>query len=159
MDFLPYKEPSDEDTQALIAYLRSLPAAKSAAATGDSFNFVGAVLMGSGMFSAIGRGCRIGQGAARRDHSRVRQVRGHLGECRGCHGPDMTGVEASALGAAVPNPRPIVGTWTKEQFAQAMRTGVRPSGAPFTEAMPWQNASKMTDDDLTALYAYLKANP
>ena len=42
MDFLPYKELSDEDTQALIAYLRSLPAAKSAAATGDSFNFVGA---------------------------------------------------------------------------------------------------------------------
>ena len=30
-------------------------------------------------------------------------------------------------------------------------------GAPFTERMPWQSASKMTDDDLAALYAYLKA--
>jgi mono/diheme cytochrome c family protein len=50
MDFLPYKELSDEDTQALIAYLRSLPPTKATAETGDSFNFIGAVLMGSGMF-------------------------------------------------------------------------------------------------------------
>jgi hypothetical protein len=57
----------------------------------------------------------------------------------------------------MPNPRPSVSNWTQAQFAQAMRTGVRPSGAPFTEAMPWQNASKMTDDDLAALYAYLTA--
>jgi hypothetical protein len=71
----------------------------------------------------------------------------------------MTGVAASALGPAVPNPRPSVGTWSQAQFIQTMRTGVRPSGAPFSERMPWQNASKMTDDDLAALYAYLKAPP
>jgi hypothetical protein len=38
-----------------------------------------------------------------------------------------------------------------------MRTGVRPGGVAFPETMPWQNASKMTDDDLAALYAYLTA--
>ena len=80
-----------------------------------------------------------------------------LGDCRGCHGPDMTGVEASALGPAVPSPRPTIGTWTQAQFVQTMRTGVRPNGAAFTEGMPWQAAAKMTDDDLAALYAYLKA--
>jgi mono/diheme cytochrome c family protein len=79
------------------------------------------------------------------------------GDCRACHGPDMTGVAASALGPAVPNPRPSVSTWTKEQFAQTMRTGVRPNGAAFTEAMLWSGASRMTDDDLAALYAYLTA--
>jgi mono/diheme cytochrome c family protein len=82
-----------------------------------------------------------------------------FGECAGCHGPDVTGVAASAMSPAVPNPRPIIATWTKEQFVQTMRTGVRPTGAPFTEGMPWQSASKMTDDDLAALYAYLRANP
>ncbi|MCU0504030.1 MAG: c-type cytochrome, partial [Anaerolineae bacterium] len=79
------------------------------------------------------------------------------GDCRGCHGPDMMGMPATSVGPAVPNPRPIVGTWTQKQFAQTMRTGVRPNGTPFTERMPWQSATKMTDDDLAALYAYLKA--
>ena len=27
------------------------------------------------------------------------------------------------------------------------------------DTMPWQNAAKMTDDDLAALYAYLAAQP
>ena len=61
------------------------------------------------------------------------------------------------MSPAVPNPRPIIATWTREQFVQTMRTGMRPGGAAFTEGMPWQNAAKMTDDDLAALYAYLKA--
>ena len=115
--------------------------------------------MGSGMFPPSAEGAESVKAPPAGITAEYGKYVATFGECRGCHGPDMTGVEASALGPAVPNPRPIVGTWTKEQFAQAMRTGVRPSGAPFTEAMPWQNASKMTDDDLTALYAYLKANP
>jgi cytochrome c553 len=80
-----------------------------------------------------------------------------FGECAGCHGPGVTGTEATALSAAVPNPRPITATWTREQFVQTMCTSLRPSGVPFTEAMPWQIAAKMTDDDLAALYAYLTA--
>ena len=40
-----------------------------------------------------------------------------------------------------------------------MRTGRRPDGSELAAGMPWQNASKMTDEDLAALYAYLKANP
>jgi hypothetical protein len=30
-------------------------------------------------------------------------------------------------------------------------------GSALAPGMPWQNASRMTDDDLSALYAYLKA--
>lgn len=156
MDFLPYKELSDEDTQALIAYLRSLPAAKGTAATGDSFNFIGAVLMGSGMFPPSAPGAASVKAPPAGTTAEYGKYVATYGECRGCHGPDVTGVAASAIGPAVPNPRPIVGTWTQAQFVQTMRTGVRPSGAAFTEEMPWQAASKMTDDDLAALYAYLK---
>ena len=157
MDFLPYKELSDEDTQALIAYLRSLPAAKSAAATGDSFNFVGAVVMGSGMFPPSTPGAESVKAPPAGITAEYGKYVATFGECRGCHGPDVTGVPASALGPAVPNPRPSVGTWTKEQFIQTMRTGMRPSGAAFTPGMPWQAAAKMTDADLAALYAYLEA--
>jgi hypothetical protein len=38
-----------------------------------------------------------------------------------------------------------------------MRSGVKPDGVAFPDTMPWQNASKMNDADLGALYAYLTA--
>ena len=40
-----------------------------------------------------------------------------------------------------------------------MRTGVRPGEQPFPDTMPWQNAAKMTGDDLAALYTYLTIEP
>ncbi|MCC6148175.1 MAG: c-type cytochrome [Anaerolineaceae bacterium] len=155
MAFLPYGQLSDEDTQAIIAYLRSLPPAETGGATGDQLNFIGMLLFGSGMIpppapaadqiSAPPQGVTVEYG----------KYVATFGECAGCHGPDVSGIEATSMSPAVPNPRPIISTWTQEQFAEAMHTGVRPGGAPFSEAMPWQNASKMTDDDLAALYLYL----
>jgi hypothetical protein len=38
-----------------------------------------------------------------------------------------------------------------------MRSGIKPDGQPFPEAMPWGIASRLTDNDLAALYAYLTA--
>jgi len=40
-----------------------------------------------------------------------------------------------------------------------MRTGVKPTGQVFTNRMPWVNASRMNDEDLSALYEYIKAKP
>jgi len=82
-----------------------------------------------------------------------------FGECRACHGADMTGSPATSVTPAIINPRPFVSSLTLEEFIQTMRTGIQPSGTPFAEGMPWQNASKMTDDDLAALFAYLTAEP
>lgn len=82
-----------------------------------------------------------------------------LGDCRGCHGPDMTGAPATSFSPAVPNPRPFVGTLTLEEFVQSFRTGVRPDGTAFSPAMPWQTASRMMDEDLAALYVYLTTQP
>ena len=82
-----------------------------------------------------------------------------FGECRGCHGPDMTGSAATAVSAAIPNPRPIVAAHSEAEFVEMMRTGIRPGDRPFPDTMPWQNAAKMTDDDLAALYAYLATQP
>ena len=157
MAFLPYGQLSDEDTQAVIAYLRSLPPVETNGETGDQLNFLGMLLYGSGMFplpaptadqvTAPAQGVTVEYG----------KYVATFGECAGCHGPDVTGVEATSMSPAVPNPRPIISTWTQEQFVQTMRTGIRPSGAAFSEGMPWQNASKMTEDDLMALYQYLRA--
>ena len=158
MSFLPYAQLSDQDTEAIIAYLRSLPPAQTEVETGDKLNFVGALMLGAGMFGpqpdrSPGMVTAPAEGATAEYGKYVATY----GDCRGCHGPNMTGMPATAVGPAVPNPRPSVSAWTQEQFMQAMRTGVRPSGAPFSANMPWQNASRMTDNDLAALYAYLTA--
>jgi cytochrome c553 len=53
-----------------------------------------------------------------------------------------------------------IGDWTEKQFIQAMRTGKHlGQGRPILPPMPWQNISVMTDEDLKAVFAYLKSTP
>lgn len=52
-----------------------------------------------------------------------------------------------------------IGSWTEEQIAQALRTGVRPDGTPLLPPMPWMLYSHLTDEDMSALTAYLKSIP
>jgi len=50
--------------------------------------------------------------------------------------------------------------WTADTFIQAMRTGKHAgTGRPILPPMPWQEYAKMTDDDLRAIFAYLKSIP
>ena len=158
MSFMPYRELSDADTEAIIAYLRSLPPVPTAGATGDNMNFLGAVMSGAGLFGSAPPPAPATitappQGVTAEYGKYVAT----FGECRGCHGPDVTGSPATSVSAAIPNPRPLVGTLSQEQFFAMMRSGVKPDGVTFPETMPWENAAKMTDDDLAALYAYLTA--
>lgn len=47
-----------------------------------------------------------------------------------------------------------IGAWTYEQFADAMRRGLRPDGQHLYPAFPYTNFTKIQDADLQALYAY-----
>lgn len=156
MGSLPYRELSDDDTHAIIAFLRSQEPVTTATNGGDNINLIGVILFFSsvlfpldeapaGVISAPAPGVTAEYG----------KYVATFGECRGCHGPDMTGTEATALSPSIPNPRLFVGAVTLQQFIQTMRTGVRPNGEALADLMPWENASRMTDDDLAALYAYL----
>jgi mono/diheme cytochrome c family protein len=159
MSLLPSAQLSNEDTQAIIAYLRTLPPAEQTAVTGDKLSFLGAVMFGAGMFGVPEKGADSVTAPPQGVDAAYGKYVATFGECRGCHGPDATGMPASALGPAIPNPRLLVGTLSQEQFVEMMRTGIKPDGQPFPETMPWQNAAKMTGDDLAALYAYLTTTP
>lgn len=159
MSSLSYRELSDADIEAVIAYLRSQPAETNDVPTGDKLNFLGMVIMGSGMFpmpAPVPSSIEAPSAGATPEYGKYVAT---LGDCRGCHGTDMMGTPASSFGPAVPNPRPFVSSLTLDEFIQTMRTGVRPNGTAFSPGMPWQSAAHMTDDDLAALYAYLKAEP
>lgn len=48
--------------------------------------------------------------------------------------------------------------WTAEQFITTMRTGVSPTRPPLDpDEMPWANIGLLEDDELTALYEYVKS--
>jgi hypothetical protein len=51
-----------------------------------------------------------------------------------------------------------IGIWSEEMFVKTIRTG-RHWGVsrPILPPMPWQNYRHMTDDDLGAVYAYLRS--
>lgn len=99
-------------------------------------------------------------------------------DCGGCHtprGPDglpeqganlaggAVGFELPGLGVFWPpnlTPDPTgLGGWTNAEIADAIRLGLRPDRRELAPVMPWQSYAALTDPDVTALVAYLRALP
>src|SRR5215510_13541476 len=53
-----------------------------------------------------------------------------------------------------------IGIWTEEMFLKTFRTG-RHMGTsrPINPPMPWQSLQSLSDEDLKAIYAYLRSIP
>jgi hypothetical protein len=52
------------------------------------------------------------------------------------------------------------GVWSEGVFVKAMRTGRHFGVArPILPPMPWQNLAQATDEDLKAIFAFLKSTP
>jgi hypothetical protein len=59
-----------------------------------------------------------------------------------------------------PDPETGIGRWTEKDFIDTIRNGRRlGKGRPLLPPMPWQWARLMTDEDLQAIYAYLRTIP
>ena len=58
-----------------------------------------------------------------------------------------------------PHPETGIGKWSEADFVKAMRTGVTPDGETLKPFMPWPKLKRMTNDDLHAIYAYLRTVP
>ena len=83
--------------------------------------------------------------------------------CQGCHRTDLQGGGPLAPGYPdVPNITSAgePGNWNEESFIKTIRTGVTPEGKKLrNEFMPWQNISSYSDDELRAIFLYLKSLP
>ena len=87
------------------------------------------------------------------------------GDCAACHtapgrAPFAGGLAiATPIGAVVatnitPSKTAGIGAYTQQQFADALRRGLRADGAHLYPAMPYTAYALVDDDDLAALYAY-----
>ena len=52
-----------------------------------------------------------------------------------------------------------IGAWSKEDFVHALREGLGPQGEHYYPAFPYPSYTRMTREDMLALYAYLMGLP
>ena len=90
------------------------------------------------------------------------------GDCTACHtvadaGRPFAGgraIETPFGDIVAPNITPDrdtgIGAWTDEQFDDAVRRGIRPTGERLYPAMPFTAFTKMSREDVLAIRAYLK---
>lgn len=81
--------------------------------------------------------------------------------CRGCHGPGLSGgrIQGDPGMPFVANLTPHetgLKDWSEADFVRAFRQGRRPDGSVISEYMPWKQYGRMSDDELKAMYAYLR---
>jgi mono/diheme cytochrome c family protein len=58
-----------------------------------------------------------------------------------------------------PDPETGIGTWSEAAFTRAMHEGVARDGSHLFPAFPYDHFTKLSDDDVKALYAYLMTRP
>jgi mono/diheme cytochrome c family protein len=151
---------SDEDIWAVIAYLRSLPAAgRTTPNPPDHLSPLGLVMLGAGMLPT-GKPTSSGTIIAP-SHGATAQYGEYIvsyQDCRECHGQRLTGGMPGQLGPLGPDLTPVK-DWTFEAFAATLRTGVDPNGHALGEDMPWKPLGRMDDETLRAIYEYLAHLP
>ena len=173
---MPYEwfhEMSDDDAFAVARYLKSLPPVRNEVRQSPNFWFkLGAALLlrpkPALSASAPPRAATAEYGAYLAQHAAL---------CADCHTP-RTGIRSASdrrrlfAGMAKPpkgfpaNPSNLtpdeetgIGKWSEADFFRAIRTGTRPDGTRLHPFMPWHENARMTDDDLRAIWLYLRTLP
>jgi mono/diheme cytochrome c family protein len=175
LPFMPFNDMTDEDLTAVISYLRSRPAVDHLVPP-NSFNFLGRaakafLLEPVGPTKPIRASVAPGPTIERGEY-----IANTIANCNGCHtkrslrtgaaegvtfAGGMTVESHSAPGTTfvTPNltPDPKTGhiyAWSEDVFVARFKNGV-----PTASPMPWGNFKQISDDDLRALYRYLRSLP
>ncbi|HEX9160735.1 MAG TPA: c-type cytochrome [Thermoanaerobaculia bacterium] len=171
---MPYDwlhEMSDADALAVARYLKSLPPVRNAVRQEPSIAFkLGKLFL---LRPVEGTTASAPARAATAEYGGY--LAEHVGLCGECHTPraglqeksDKSRLFAGAIVADFPaNPSNLtpdmttgIGKWSEADFIKTIRTGVNPAGLKVHPFMPWQENRRMTDDDLSAIYRFLRTLP
>lgn len=168
---------SDEDTLALVAYMRSLPAVRKEVPTYQP-TIAFKVLVGLGIVKPQPAITSLVDSPSRGATAEYgKYLAWHASSCAGCHTPrspqtgqwdfsrpfagglfEFPDEGFSATGSNLtPDPTTGIGNWTEEQFLTAMRTGLLPDGTVMLPFMPWPLYAQWGEDDLRAVWLYLRS--
>jgi len=167
MPYESYRNLSDEDVASVVAYLRTLPPVKKARGkTAIAAPVRWLVKMMPKPLTAP-----VADNRASDPIARGKQL-SEIGQCQSCHTPvDARHQPLPGMAFAGGQPFTIDGVrylsanitpdasgishFSEELFIQTMRTG-NVGARRLAPIMPWSEIRKLTDDDLKALWAYLK---
>lgn len=161
---------SDEDVQALVAYLRSQPP-MGAPSPENRLNVLGAIFVN--LFDFRTAQTPVGHVTApQMDTPEYGKYLVDVIGCRDCHGSQLEGKIDNGQPGPPPGPNltQIVPQWTEEDFMIFFNTGTLPDGGQvptltlnsgFSEPeMPWPMVRAVTtDDELKAMFTYLHNLP
>ena len=158
---------NDQELGEMIAYLKSTaPVDNPLPAT--RITPLGIALIGAGAFGDLMAAEHIDHQAARPADVQpgVTIAYGEYlvraGQCRTCHGPDLTGgkdPDPNAPPAPSLTQAGELSSWDETDFIQALRSGSTPDGRQMSPFMPWMYIGQMTDDELKAMWLYLQSLP
>jgi len=167
MPFAMYRQMSDRDVRAIVAYLRQVPAVRNAVARSDYGDLPLPPAWGPpvGSVADVPRDDPVRYGA---------YLAGPLGHCIECHTPMVRGRFdfENRLGAGgfkfhgpwgvsvsaniTPHPQDGIGAYSDAEVKTAITRGVRPDDSPLMPPMGYAYYRNMSDADLGAIVAYLR---
>jgi mono/diheme cytochrome c family protein len=163
-DFMPFHNLSDEDLTAVISYLRSQRPVRKEVPR-HQLNLMGKIVKAF-MVKPVGPDGDPPKSVTLDTTANYgKYLAMSVAECNGCHTKrNMTGAYIgepfaggnNIEGVVTPNLTPDssgrIFNWTKQDFIARFKMGkLNPKSV-----MPWTSFKRMTDDELTAIYHYLK---
>jgi cytochrome c553 len=159
---------STSDIGAIVAYALSLPAVDKVHPA-PTFGPVARVLIAQSKIPLFGAEAIDHAAPPRTDAPPVGPTAeyGHYiaqtGGCLACHGPTLAGGHIDVGPPDWPPAANLTPTGLKKydlaSFTKALRTGVRPDGSTLNSVMPFEWTKEMTDDEISAMWLYLKTVP
>ena len=169
---MPYEwfhEMSDRDALAVARYLKSLPAVRNEVKNDHNLIYG----LAKTFFLKVKKDGDSGTPRRGVTPDYGRYLANHVALCADCHTP-RGGLQArpkmdklfagdaspSSFQAnpsnLTPDPETGIGKWSEVDFIRSIRTGTDPEGHKLDPFMPFQYLRRMTDDDLRAIYRYLR---
>lgn len=175
MPYDTYAKLSQEDIRSIVAYLRTLPAVQHAVPK-QRAGSLKELLLVNVIGRTLPRPWRPKPAPDREDRVEYGAYLVKLAECRSCHGANLSGGHSFRLpgnvgGAWVvssnltPDLETGIGRWTPEIFVgvfKAYTSQDSPRLQVVTDAskntvMPWLQYAGMTEEDLRAIFEYLRS--
>jgi cytochrome c553 len=158
-----YHNFSDEDAKAIVAFLRSQPAAGTENPAAN-LNIIGAILsrllpIALSVQPPITQPVPMPAIGVNREYGQYMVT---VAGCTDCHGKQLGGGEPApgGLGPPIgPTIRDLGKRYTEAQFLNLFHTGMKSNGQAASDMMPWRDYRAFDDDDFKAIYLYLASLP
>jgi mono/diheme cytochrome c family protein len=156
---------SDSDLGAVIAYLKQLaPIERTMPAS--RFRPLGRALLAAGKLKVLTAPKTPAKATVASVPQGVTPAYGRylveISGCAGCHGYGLSGGRVAGPPGIPPasNLTPAgIGAWHEQDLRRVLREGKKPDRSPIDPFMPWKTYAGMTDDEITAIWLYLRSVP